>query len=52
MSYPKNFYYHWDQQDLILEFTLPTGSYATMLLAELFRDIDTQTFEHSFQIPL
>jgi len=34
--------------DLILEFGLPTGSYATVLLGQVFQDIDLKTYEENW----
>jgi tRNA pseudouridine13 synthase len=42
---PQHLEYHYDEDDLIIQFSLPTGAYATALLAELFREIDPKTYE-------
>lgn len=39
---PKNFKYHLEGKNLNLEFTLPSGSYATVLLAEFMKPISVE----------
>lgn len=39
---PSELSWVWEEEDLILEFSLPTGSYASVFLASLLTEIDPQ----------
>jgi len=51
--YPSDFSSFFSEQEMIFEFTLPTGSYATTLLSFIFEGIDQKTLkENRLEIPL
>jgi tRNA(Glu) U13 pseudouridine synthase TruD len=53
LVFPQNMKFEFDtENNIILEFSLPTGSYATVLLGTVFKNIDKVTYEgNSFHIP-
>ncbi|MBQ7074022.1 tRNA pseudouridine(13) synthase TruD [bacterium] len=51
--YPSDFSYSFSEKEILLNFFLPTGSYATTLLSFLFEGIDQKTLkENRLEIPL
>ncbi len=50
--FPRKLSYVRDNDDLILTFWLPTGAYATVLLAQLFQKVEAKTYQQYFKLPL